>query len=372
MLASVGVWAANFDADVVSGVSATITEGKTLADHTPSPATHPAAKSRASEGYVSSSVLTPFTDDSSWQSDIIGWRWSQTSKLGLDYANQLTKNPWPGVATSIGSSLARQTLGDLYYTGSSRLDVFSYWNLGRTYNELGRVFATSLGNPYYNTVGDAFRLDKNIYSATNNVLFTTISAASLFNKMITYAGTSMQIMNPPIYLQHQTPTGWMGVGTYNIGSSQVTYKETLFTAKPDAIIRDHADRVIINTPTTQGVSWTQTVTNVPVADGLTGRFERYLNYHFPTGSYWDVNGTQTTVTKTSTIIQETIMGGYRVDSQTTSLPNLPSKFPTGSYWTPTPYGTYTYPIKNTFGTYNINKTYNINTTIMVPKIGSKW
>lgn len=353
LLGAMPVQAAQFDSDVISGVSAAITQGKTMEDPAPPPKA-PAAAALSSQGPASPVSLTPFSGEGAWQGDMKSWELHQYSSQGLGYAAQLGKNPWPSVAVGIGSTMTRKTLGDLYYTGSSRWDLFSNWNLGRTYNELAKVSATAQGQPYFNTVGDAFARGKAIYSTTNTIVFSGISAASLFNKTITYGGLSMQTLNPPIYLHQKTSTGWEGAGSYTIPGGQVAYKETLTTSQPEAITRVHTETITLNTPTTQGTVITQTTTRTPVAEGMAGRFERYMEHRFPTGSSWDVNSTQTWTTTSNTVTRETIVGGYRVEPG--SFPNMPRSvsLPTnyGNYGT---YGTYGNSIPRDWGTSNTYK-----------------
>jgi hypothetical protein len=297
LLPAAVVQAADFDADVVSGISASITEGKTLEDHQPPPTRTPIAQPPPAQ--AAAAGLTYLSDNSSWQTEMANWRGSQSSNLGLNTArNWARENPWPGIGVDFGGDLLRQRVGQVYFP--QRINLYN------TINTLG-------GSLY--------------------------TAGTVFNNTVNYTGRSMQIMNPPIFLQQRTPDGWKGAGVYTIPSGQVAYKETLVTGRPDAITRVHTDTVTINTPTTQGVSIKQVTTRIPVAEGMAGRFERYVNYRFPTGSYWDVQGTQKTITNTSTTSRETIVGGYKVGPG--NYPSLPTNvYNPNNVNLPTNYGTY--------------------------------
>lgn len=110
---------------------------------------------------------------------------------------------------------------------------------------------------------------------------TIESGYSTATKVFQTYGTSMQIMNPPIYLHEKTSYGWRGEGSYNINGMHVKYQETLNTAGPGSITRTHTDWVTTNTGTYYR--------HVEIKTPATSNFERFVLNRYPVGSYWDTN-----------------------------------------------------------------------------------
>lgn len=153
---------------------------------------------------------------------------------------------------------------------------------------------------------------------------TVESAYSLGKRTIATYGTSMQIMNPPIYLQNNpkltrslrivgVPISgtWEGSGSYDIPAGVVYYEETLKSSEPGPIAQMHTDRVITN----MGTYYRHVEIRTPATSG----FERFMVTHWPLGSYFDL--TSSTVT-TMSISQQ----GYCIEtiggmSKVTPLPS---------------------------------------------------
>jgi len=143
---------------------------------------------------------------------------SQTRQGELDaglemsnkYIQQLAKPPYPSIITSMSNRTAIYGIGQ---------------NVAREYGQRG----------------------VQIFSSGTAIIGATSQAVGTFLKTTDYVGTSMQVMNPPIYLHEKTTDGWEGKGLYSIKINginyQVGYHETLKSAGPDPITRPHTDYI---------------------------------------------------------------------------------------------------------------------------------
>jgi hypothetical protein len=113
-------------------------------------------------------------------------------------------------------------------------------------------------------------------------------------------GKSMQIMNPPTYLQTKTPSGSFGEGPYSISGGHVQYWETLNTKGPD-ITRTHTDMITTTTPS--GFINQRIETKTPASP-----IERFMMHNFPTGSYFDPEKTTIQKTYVSNMHYKTVNG----------------------------------------------------------------
>lgn len=140
---------------------------------------------------------------------------------------------------------------------------------------------------------------------------TVESTYSLGKKITATYGTSMQIMNPPIYLNEKTSWGWKGEGSYSFPGGVVNYQETLKTAGPGPITRTHTDWVTTNTGTY--------IRQVEIKTIPENRFERFMMHHYPVGGYFDPDKTTiTTITRSQQSYRIETVGGI---SKVTPLPS---------------------------------------------------
>ena len=130
-----------------------------------------------------------------------------------------------------------------------------------------------------NVIGTTFQSP--MASVIYNVASMTISATTTGMETIDYFGTSMQIMNPSVYLNKKISWGWEGQGFYHIQNGHVYYQEILKTGKGKLgpITRIHTDLVRTNT----GIY----IRHIEIKTPATSSFERFMINHYPVGSYWD-------------------------------------------------------------------------------------
>lgn len=158
---------------------------------------------------------------------------------------------------------------------------------------------------------------------------TVHTAGDTFYKTISSVGKSMQIMNPPVYLQNNPELGqfarftpssqkilgvptsgtcgtWEGHGSYSISGGSVRYKEILQTSGTGPITRTHTDWVTTNVGNYYG--------HTEICTPATNNFERFVVSRYPTGSYWDTNTSYSHTVKQSQISYryENIRGVERI------------------------------------------------------------
>lgn len=138
-----------------------------------------------------------------------------------------------------------------------------------------------------------------------SIISTMGSAVTTGMEIIDRIGTSMQVRNPPIYLNEKTSWGWKGHDSYSIPGGIVSYYETLDTSasrwwEPGNITRTHTDLVTTNLGTYYR--------NVEIKTPATSFLERFMVHQYPTGSHVDsLKSTRTTTTEIRqryTLIQE--------------------------------------------------------------------
>lgn len=140
-------------------------------------------------------------------------------------------------------------------------------------NAAGALTINGIGWAYGNMAG----------SAIYGVASTTIAAPIAGMETINTLGRSMQIMNPPIYLDTRAHDGLTGEGLYQIKGGHIYYQEKLKTNGPTSITRTHMDWGKTNTET----YYRYTEINTPVSNNLGGKFERFATNRWPVGSQWD-------------------------------------------------------------------------------------
>ena len=163
------------------------------------------------------------------------------------------------------------------------------WELNESVRMSGKYISRLPSNPSVGVAGDittkaegmAYQLcnPPPMASVTYNVASTAMGAAITGIETINRIGTSIQIMNPPVYLNEKTSWGWKGHGSYPIQGGHVYYQETLKTGGPGPITRTHTDWVRTNTGSY--------VRHVEIKTPATSRFERFMMHHCPVGGYWD-------------------------------------------------------------------------------------
>lgn len=291
--------AENFDPEVISQLSKNIAERKLMS-----------AGESEIQGeqmiYVSSSLkgmveqgrdekmgfingLVAFGDNYEIRSQTRQWELDAGLKMSNKYMQPLTKPPYPSVITSTSNRTAIYGMGQ---------------NVAREYGQRGAQ----------------------IFSSGTTIIGATSQASGTFSKTVDYVGKSMQIMNPPVYLQNNPELGqfakftpssqkilgvptsgtWEGHGSYSIPGGSVRYKETLQTSGQYPIIRTHTDWVTTNF----GNYYRHTEICTPAANN----FERFVVSRYPTGSYWDPNTSYSHTVKQSQISYryENIRGVERI------------------------------------------------------------
>ena len=304
--------AQNFDPEDISQVSKGIAEWKLLNENK--------SETQVEETiYVSSSLsgmvekgsgegvsvvggLVAF-DNGYWiNSEIRQWELNNGSKISSGYAARL---PSPSTAAvSIGGWVTTRTIGQIYRS------------MGGTFQDIANVYRAAQGLPPSYEVLRSTAMGSQVWGTATQIT----SAGITFMKTIDRVGTSMQVMNPPIYLQNnpgkgmyaeKTSWGWIGKGSYSIPEGHVYYQEILKTAGPGPITRTHTDWAVTNTG--------NYVRQVEIKTPVTSGFERFMMYHYPPGNYFDP--------KTSTITTTTrIQQSFRVETVggMTNVTPLPS------------------------------------------------
>lgn len=291
-------------------------------------------------------------------SQIRQWELNSAYNLSNAYANKMLNNlrPWQGLAIDIGSGLTVRYTGEKYFSmgqtyneianisrsaaadSANRIADIYMWR-GFSPNSLGNVYSLSRGGIYapnfaiwlregYKYRDFASSLSRPTTDALYNAawgqavyqttwIFTNlaIGAADRFIKTIDYASTSMQIMNPPIYLQNRPELGqfanftpsqkvfsiipitgtWQGYGSHSIPHGDRYYQEKLSTAWIEPITEIHTDLSV----TDFGYEYRRIEIKTPTLDNFAGSFERFVVTHYPTNSYWDPQRSTMTVTTDS-------------------------------------------------------------------------
>ncbi len=283
--------ARDFDAETISQLSKSIAEGVLLNANKTAPRVEQqvyvsgslgetARKRGSSVGIVHG--LAAFDDGYGIQSEIRQWELNRSADLSGRYMSRLPTNPTVDVA------------GDLTIKGVS----LTYQEYMRSQFNVVNALRGYQNRPPLT----AYPTSWQAASATYTVASTGLNAGITFVQTIDRIGTSMQVMNPPIYLHEKTSYGCRGEGFYDTPSARVHYQETLTTAGPGPITRTHTDWVTTNTGTY--VRRVQTVT--PASNS----FERFMMRHYPVGSYWDPQSTETyTVTWSQQSYRVENMGG---------------------------------------------------------------
>lgn len=321
-------------------------------------------------------------------SQIRQWELNSAYNLSNAYANKMLNNlrPWPGLATHIGSELTVRRVGDLYSSmgqtyneianiyrsaaadSANRIADIYMWR-GFSPNSLGNVYSLSQGNIYapnfaiWLREGYKYRdLASSLSRPTTDALYNAawgravyndistfanlaISGIDRFIKTVDYVGTSMQIMNPPIYLQNRPELGqfanftpsqkalfiipitgtWQGYGSHSIPYGNRYYQEKLSTAWPESITKIHIDLSVTNF----GREYRRIEIKTPTLDNFAGSFERFAVTHYPTNSYWDPQRSTMTVTTDSfSAWRETTKHGYTTISPVNNFSSNYQQFQT--------------------------------------------
>lgn len=324
--------AESFDSEAISQVSKGIAEWKLMnEDNSKTQVEQTVYVSSSLSGMVEKgepqgigmiSGLAAFDNDYWIESQITQWELNKQIDIGSRYISRLPTNPW----VDVGGDITTRTIGISYQ---------QYMN-----NQLAvvNVFRGYQGKPALTT----FPMSWQVASTTFDIASLGMGAGTTFIQTIDRVGTSMQVMNPPIYLQNNpkfTPSQkilgvpisgtWEGSGSYNIPGGVVNYQETLKTSGPGPITQTHTDWVTTNT----GTYYRQVEIKTPATNG----FERFAVTHYPVSSYFDpTSSTVTTITKSQQSYRIETVGGI---SKVTPLPSSGignSYGRVGSNWNSTP------------------------------------
>lgn len=191
------------------------------------------------------------------------------------------------------------------------------WELNRSAELSNKYISRLPDNPMVDMGGSITTTDLGIGAhPAYGIANTTGSAVITGMETIDRVGTSMQIMNPPIYLDEKTSWGWQGEGAYSIPGGHVHYQETLDTSasrwwESGNITQTHTDWIEANTG--------NYIRHVETITPATNPFERFMMHHYPVDSYFEPGQT---IMTTTTIHQ----GSYRIETYNgattiTPLPN---------------------------------------------------
>jgi hypothetical protein len=222
-----------------------------------------------------------------------------------------------------GAAMAANRIADTYrslaFNPSPIADVYAKspagiyaprYDIG--FNEMRqyRDLASKLSQPNIDAYTNAARAYR-AYTTASTIMNTVLTAAQQFYKTIDYVGTSMQIMNPPIYLNEKTSWGSRGFGSYSLPDGTSRYwQESLRTADKDFITRRHTDTIF--TPFRTYSSYVETKI-IP-----TNSFERFMLHHYPVNDYWDESATVTSMRSFSGSWRETTVRGVTTISPLTT------------------------------------------------------
>lgn len=285
--------AESFDPEVVSQVSKAIAEWKLMnIDNSETQVNPPVYVSSAlskfverGEGVAIVKGLAAFGSDYRIESQIRQWELNTGVRISNKYISRFPNNPW----RDVGGSITTTTIGSVY--GATGTTFNAADNFLRSQQGLGSSSValqnTAVGLSVYNTAS------------------TLTSGATTFMQTIDKIGTSMQIINPPIYLEEKTLGGWKGEGSYSIPAGRVCYHETLNISaskwwQSGTIVRKHTDWVSTNLGTYYR--------NVKIETHDVSPGERFMMRHYPVGGYFDPG--KTTITTTTRIHQS-----YRIETR---------------------------------------------------------
>ncbi len=163
--------------------------------------------------------------------------------------------------------------------------------------------ANGMAETYFEwAYGSAGNCVSRMYTTTSTIMGTMVGAADQFRQTLDYIGTSMQVMNPPVYLKNdpergmyasRTSWGLEGHGSYPIKNGTAYYRETLNTSaskwnEPGNIIRTHTDDI----KTDYGTYYR----HVEIITPATSFAERFMMHNYPVGDYYSENSTISTTT----------------------------------------------------------------------------
>ena len=169
-------------------------------------------------------------------------------------------------------------------------------------------------------MNDAWTSVAGSFATPSNPASTIVSSGVTFLETVDRMATSMQIMNPPTYLNEKTSWGCKGEGSMPGGY----YQENLVTGEPGYITRTHTDWI----NTDFGIY----ERNVEIITPTVGSFERFIIHHYPVGNYWDSNtSTMTTTTRPLSSHQVIETSGINDIQSFQQLWNLPSINTTTTY-----------------------------------------
>jgi hypothetical protein len=237
------------------------------------------------------------------------WELSTSAGMGaklmgtLPSESQTMGDAWRGFGNNIGDKLLNKGLEHSYMAmGGTFNSMANTFRAGRamTYNSIAEAYQrmglTSAASLYRGRMAaammpteagiNAAAMGWRIYSGASMVAGAVISGADTFYQTVDRVAKSAQMINPPIFLDTRTSRGWTGAGAYDIPGGHVAYTEELVSGGRGPITRIHEDRVI----TANGVLTRRVESSIPASSS----FERWLNYHYPTGMQWDPSATITT------------------------------------------------------------------------------
>jgi len=308
-----------FDSESISQVSKGITEWKLMNEDTSETKVEqkiyvPSSLGEIGEGGNGEEVgvvkgLAAFDNNDYWNSsEIKNWELNAGIEASNKYISTLPTNPMVDIGDYFTEKGIRTTY-DLFT--QNRFDVVN-------------IFRNYQGKPALAEFPRSWK----IASGTYEIASSAMGAAITFSQTIDYIGTSMQIMNPPIYLKNNSGAGqfvslsdtqkiigvpisgtWKGDGSYTTDHGVVNYQEILNTSGSE-ITQTH-----INRGTTDfGTFYQQVEIKTPVANG----FERFAITQYPLGSYFDPKSyTITTTTRVQQSYRIETLGGI---SKITTLP----------------------------------------------------
>jgi len=197
------------------------------------------------------------------------------------------------------------------------------WELNNRVNMSDRYMSSLPNNPWRDVGGSITTTVIGIGAHPAYGIASTMgSAVTTGMEIIDRVGTSIQIMNPPIYLNEKTSWGWKGEGSYSIPAGRVCYHETLNISAPawwqsGTIVRKHTDRVSTNLGTYYR--------NVKIETHDVSPGERFMMRHYPVGGYF--NPGKTTITTITRIHKS-----YHIETRG----NVTKVTPLATYTTPIP------------------------------------
>ena len=204
--------------------------------------------------------------------------------------------------------------------------MVSYEKFGQICNDVVNLSRIYKQLPPSNIVLQNTALGTRILNITITTAGTVTQAADVFLKTADYIGRSMQLMNPPLYLNEKTPWGAIGHGSYPIPNGYTFYFEILDTSR--SISRVHTSWTITKT----GSYYRYVNTNTSTSSAL----ERFMMHHYPVGTYFDPE--KTTITSIVKIYQhhyvKTLPGGSVYLNGKLVTKGIPNIFSIPTYSTP--------------------------------------